>query len=138
MAERKPAGTPFESWIDRAIREAADRGEFDDLPGAGRPIPDLDASYDDAWWAKQLLKREGLSLLPDTLQLQLVVEKERERIGGLAAEAAVRTELAALNDMIRARLLTAISGPPSRTTLVDVERFVAEWRERHRPPDRSG
>lgn len=134
MAERKPAGVPFESWFDKAIREATDRGEFDDLPGAGKPIPDLGTTYDEAWWAKQLLRREGLSLLPDTLQLQLVVEKERERIGGLESEADVRLELAALNEMIRQRLLSAVTGPPSRTTLVDVERFVAEWRRRGAEP----
>ncbi len=42
MTERKPPGVSFETWIDKQIREAADRGEFDNLPGAGKPIPDLD------------------------------------------------------------------------------------------------
>lgn len=35
--------TGFESWIDRQIREAQERGEFDDLPGAGEPIKGLTA-----------------------------------------------------------------------------------------------
>lgn len=123
----------YESWVDRAIRDATDRGEFDDLPGAGKPIPNLAHNYDDAWWAKELLEREGLSLLPDTLQLQLIVEKERERIGALQSESAVRAEVATLNEMIRARLLSATTGPPSRTTLVDVEKFVAAWRVGRHP-----
>jgi DnaJ family protein C protein 28 len=28
----------WESWIDQAIREAQERGEFDDLPGRGKPL----------------------------------------------------------------------------------------------------
>ncbi|GAT83553.1 molecular chaperone DnaJ [Streptomyces sp. F-3] len=46
MTERKPPGIPFESWVDRQIREAQQRGEFDRLPGAGRPLPD-DRSYEE-------------------------------------------------------------------------------------------
>ncbi|MEV0587999.1 DUF1992 domain-containing protein [Nonomuraea sp. NPDC050310] len=30
---------PFKTWIDRQIREATERGEFDNLPGTGKPIP---------------------------------------------------------------------------------------------------
>ena len=39
MTERKPPGTSFTSWIDQRVSEAAGRGAFDDLPGAGKPIP---------------------------------------------------------------------------------------------------
>lgn len=39
MTERKPTGQSFESWVDKQIREAAERGELADLPGAGRPLP---------------------------------------------------------------------------------------------------
>ena len=42
MTERKPPGVSWESWIDRQIREAEERGAFADLPGAGMRIPDLD------------------------------------------------------------------------------------------------
>jgi hypothetical protein len=38
MTERKPPGMSFESWVDKQIREATERGEFDGLPGAGKPI----------------------------------------------------------------------------------------------------
>lgn len=40
MTERKPTGVSFESWIDKQVREAEMRGEFKDLPGAGKPLPD--------------------------------------------------------------------------------------------------
>ena len=49
------------SLADRRIREAMERGEFDGLPGAGQPIPDLEDGYDPDWWAKKWVQREGLS-----------------------------------------------------------------------------
>ena len=47
----------FESVADRQIREAMDRGEFDDLPGSGQPLPDAGAPYDPTWWAKRWIER---------------------------------------------------------------------------------
>jgi hypothetical protein len=38
MTERKPAGLPWESWIDKQIREAEERGEFTDLRARGRRL----------------------------------------------------------------------------------------------------
>lgn len=37
MTRRKPMGVSFEDWTDRLVREAQERGEFDDLPGAASP-----------------------------------------------------------------------------------------------------
>ncbi len=48
----------FESLADRLIRESIERGEFDDLPGAGKPIAGLDKPYDAHWWLKSFLDRE--------------------------------------------------------------------------------
>ncbi len=39
----------WESPVEKAIREAQERGEFDGLPGAGKPLGDL-GSPDDAMW----------------------------------------------------------------------------------------
>ena len=39
MTERKPVNLSFTSWIDQQIDEASQRGAFDDLPGAGQPLP---------------------------------------------------------------------------------------------------
>jgi hypothetical protein len=51
MTERRPAGLGYESWIDRQISEAEKRGKFDDLPTAGKPLPDLGRS-DENWGIK--------------------------------------------------------------------------------------
>ena len=49
----------WESAIDAAIREAQARGDFDNLPGRGRPI-DLGSEPDDeAWLANHLLREQG-------------------------------------------------------------------------------
>ena len=51
----KPAQR-VESIAERKIREAMERGEFDDLPGQGKPLKLGDR--DPNWWVKGLLERE--------------------------------------------------------------------------------
>lgn len=46
-----------EFLAEREIRDAMERGEFDDLEGAGKPFPGLDGNYDPAWWAKAWVRR---------------------------------------------------------------------------------
>jgi hypothetical protein len=55
---------PFDTLAEQRIREAQAAGEFDNLPGFGRPIPGIDEPHDELWWVKDKLKREQLSLLP--------------------------------------------------------------------------
>ena len=63
--------TGYESWAERQVREAIERGEFDNLPGAGRPIPGLNGRDDADWWVKGLLEREQLPMpLPTSLALR--------------------------------------------------------------------
>ena len=70
MTERKPPGVSFESWVDKQIRDASERGDFKDLPGFGKPLPDDTAPYDELWWVKGKMHREGVSVLPPTLALR--------------------------------------------------------------------
>jgi hypothetical protein len=42
MTERKPAGMSFETWVDNQISRSIARGDFEDLPGAGKPIPGIE------------------------------------------------------------------------------------------------
>ena len=127
MTQRKPSGLGFESWIDRQIRDAEKRGEFDGLPGEGKPIPDLDDPYDENWWLKKFLKREGLSLLPDSLELRRTIERELQRIARLSSERRVRREAARLNETIARVNASAPRGPASTTPLLDVEEVVRRW-----------
>src|SRR5262249_41230493 len=97
MTERKPPGVSWESWIDQQIREARDAGAFENLPGAGKPLPDLDQAYDPDWWAKKLVRREGISVLPPGLELIRKVEAELARIWTLPSETEVGAAVSALN-----------------------------------------
>ena len=52
-----------ETFVDYLVKKAKDDGAFDQLPGAGKPIADLDEPYDELWWVKKLLEREDLKKL---------------------------------------------------------------------------
>lgn len=52
----------YESVVERRIREAMERGEFDDLPGAGQPFPGAGEPYDEMWWVKAWLKRNDIDV----------------------------------------------------------------------------
>ncbi|MER7504680.1 DUF1992 domain-containing protein [Nonomuraea pusilla] len=133
MTERKPGGMPFESWVDRQIREAMERGEFDDLPGAGKPLPGLDRPHDELWWVRQKLESEGLSMpLPPTLALRRDAEEALAEARGARTEAEARRIVEEINDRIREAIRKGLSGPPLNLVPFDVERVVAEWRDRQR------
>jgi hypothetical protein len=128
MTERKPPGTSWESRIDAQIRVAREQGAFDNLPGAGKPLPNIDQEYDPMWWVKQLAEREQLSILPPSLELLRKVEKELAAIEKLPDEATVRRRIAALNVEIARLNATAVDGPPTRLGKLDVDQVVAKWR----------
>lgn len=46
-----------EQFVDRLIREAMERGEFDDLPGKGRPIPGQGEFDGEGWWIRRWIER---------------------------------------------------------------------------------
>ena len=128
MTERKPAGVSFETWVDVQIREAKERGEFDNLPGHGQPIAGLDGPLDELWWVKQLLAREEIEVLPGTIALRKARDHALEHIGEAPSEAAVREIVAALNERIREANRMPASGPPSNMMPMDIERVVERWR----------
>ena len=128
MTQRKPPGTSWESWIEAQIRVAQEQGAFDNLPGAGRPLPDIDQDFDPMWWVKQLARREQISLAPASLELLRKVEKELAAIETLPDEATVRRRIAALNAEIAKANATVIEGPPTRLGKLDVDQLVARWR----------
>lgn len=130
VTERKPPGVSFESWIDKQIRLAQERGDFDDLPGAGKPIPVGDVD-DELWWVKNYLRRENLptdSLLPTPLQLRKEIERLPDTIRGIPSEQAVRDVVAQLNLQI-VEWLRAPSGPRIPVSPVDADEVVATWRQ---------
>lgn len=128
MAPRKPPAERWESFVDRQIREAQERGEFDDLPLAGKPLPDLHRPHDDLWWIRRKMKEEDLTYLPPALQLRRDVESAREAIASMRTEAEVRQVVGDLNERIRYANRTALHGPASTVVPLDVEEVVDQWR----------
>jgi len=131
MTERKPPGTSWETWIEAQIRVAKEGGAFDNLPGAGKPLPNLAREFDPLWWVKQLVQREQISMLPPSLELLRKVERELDAIEKLHDEATVRRRVAALNAEIAKVNATVVEGPPTRLGTLDVEQVVARWRRTH-------
>ncbi|MBT2466914.1 DUF1992 domain-containing protein [Streptomyces sp. ISL-66] len=129
MTERKPPGVSFESFVDRQIRQAEERGEFEELPGFGKPLASLDAPYDELWWIKGKLHREGFAVLPPALALRKEAEDAREAVRAARTERQVRDVLTEVNTKIRAALRRPPPGPPLNLTEFDVEAELTQWRE---------
>ncbi|MEU1669658.1 DUF1992 domain-containing protein [Streptomyces sparsogenes] len=128
MTERKPPGISFETWADRQIREAEARGDFDDLPGRGKPLRGLDKPYDPMWWVKEKMAREGLSFLPPALVLRKEAEDALTAARTAGSEAEARRILADINDKIREALRRPPEGPPLDLVPFDVEGVLRERR----------
>jgi len=125
----------LESAVEAQIRLAQERGEFDWLPGQGRPIPGAGEPDDELWWVKGLIKRQGLdtsALLPTSLRLRKEVEDLPATVRGLRTEAAVRAAVADLNGRIAAWIRTP-SGPQVVLRPVDTEEVVAGRRAARAP-----
>ena len=134
MSERKPAGMSFGSWIDEQIRQAEERGAFDDLPGAGKPLPKRNEDAAQAW-LREYLRREGIpadELLPTPLKLRKEIERLGENAPLLSSEDQVREVASELNHRI-VQWRRFPSGPQVFVPLVDTEAMVGRWREAHRP-----
>jgi hypothetical protein len=128
MTERKPPGVSWESWFEEQIRRAREDGAFDNLPGAGKPLPDLEGGYDPDWWVKKLVQRERVSVLPPALELLRKIESEIKKIWALSSETDVRAQVLSLNAEIARSNARAAEGPPTRLGLLDPDAIVAQWR----------
>lgn len=129
MTAQEPGNRRVAHWVDDQIRHAHERGEFEDLPGKGKPLTGLDGTHDELWWVKQWLQREGVSYLPLPLALRLEREKTLEGLDRMSTERAVRDALEDLDGRIReANRKPAIDGPPTTLAPLDVEDLVTRWR----------
>ena len=134
MTERKPPGTSWETWIDGQIRVATEEGAFDNLPGAGKPLPNYGPDDDPlARWVKRQVGDEQISVLPPSLELLRRVESELATIGKLHDEVTVRRRVAALNVEIAKVNATVLEGPPTRLGTLNADQVVAQWRRSRSP-----
>jgi len=153
----KYSGRRFEDYVGQQIREAMERGEFDNLPGAGKPLRlEEDVYAGDRALAYHLLKSNGYA--PNEIELAKEIRVEHERIekrlaavrrqrqtlrsrrvppfasekrafNAALAKAAADYEKA-LRDLNRRILTLNLTAPaPLHRSPFDVEKLVREFRE---------
>lgn len=117
-------------WVDLQVRHAMARGDFDDLPGAGKPL-NLPDRHDPDWWVRNLIEREKITgVLPPALGLRT---EDAELDGQLDREATpegVRRVVEDFNRRVVEARRQLQGGPPVVTATRDAEAEVAAWRER--------
>ncbi len=125
------ARVEFQSqWVEQQLRIAMERGDFDNLPGAGKPIEDLGTAHDPDWWVKKLVEREQLSVLPPALALRKDDAELDEQLDRLVTEKEVRRELDDFNARVRRARMQLQGGPPVITPVRDPDTEVEAWRTR--------
>ena len=135
VTERKPPGMSFESWVDLQITQGMARGDVDDLPVAGKPLPRRSPEETAYQWVIEKARKENLDvfgMLPPGLALRKEREDLPRRAGTLPTEAAVRALADDFNDRVRLFWRRPQGRPVVVVGLTDVEALVEGWR-RTRP-----
>ncbi|MFP3913937.1 MAG: DnaJ family domain-containing protein [Actinomycetota bacterium] len=112
----------FRDSVEEQLQEAMERGEFDHLPGSGRPLNLGDASPD--WWARRKLDeiRRQDRLIDEVRAL----EELRDDLWRMPDPGSVRRGVEQLNARIEE--LNRQVRPDERLPLLDTEEAVATWR----------
>jgi hypothetical protein len=120
------------AWIaETAIEQAMRRGEFDDLPGMGKPLTGLTGVHDPDWWIRRKIEREQLTGLgPPALTLRTENAKLQERMDELFREEDVRALLEDFNRRVIEARRQLQGGPPVVTPTRDIEVEISGWRSR--------
>lgn len=120
-----------ETWVDLQVRRAMDRGDFDDLPGYGKPLEGLGGEHDPDWWVRRLIEREQITgVLPPSLQIRREDAELDARLDRLPTVGEVRREVEEFNARVRWALYRPPEGPPMVTAPRDPEAEVRRWEER--------
>ena len=116
-----------ESALEKAIR----RGDFDNLPGMGKPLKNLHNFEDPDWWVKQKLDAEDISgVAPAAFQLRKENAVLEDTLDSFTREADVRAYLKGFNDRVREAVMDLRAGPPVFTPPRNIDAEVTAWRQR--------
>jgi hypothetical protein len=126
-----PTAADRAAYVETAIQQAIRRGEFDDLPGAGKPLPGLNGRHDPDWWIRRKIESERLTGLgPPALTLRTEDAALDDRLDGLHREEDVRAAIEDFNLRVKEARRQLLGGPPVVTELRDPDHEVRAWRER--------
>ncbi|MFD1713183.1 DUF1992 domain-containing protein [Amnibacterium flavum] len=119
------------AYVETAIQQAMRRGDFDNLPGKGKPLPELGATHDPDWWIRRKIQTERLTGLgPPALTLRTESAELQGRLDALHSEQDVRDVIADFNRRVREARRQLLGGPPVVTPLRDEDAELVGWRER--------
>jgi hypothetical protein len=137
VTPRKPPGMSFETWVDSQIRTAQEAGAFENLRGAGRPLPRRQTEQSSYEWALEWARRENvdpIGMLPPGLALRREKQDLPAALARLSSESAVRTVVEDLNARIELYWRRPAEGPQVAIGQVDADGAVARWRAERPPP----
>lgn len=129
----------WNSIAELKIARAQREGRFDDLPGFGRPIPGIDAGFDENGWLREKLRFEDLRVVPPAWELRIWARERTDAMLALPDDSSLREAVAVFNAELSTRLKKVLWGPPADVAPIDAESLVARWRstrvEAHPIPD---
>lgn len=133
--ERKPGSQGMSpevqrGLVERRIQEAMERGEFDNLPGAGKPlrIEEPPVLNSDLWWALKILKQANF--VPDEVRWRKQIDELRARMHGVRDEEELRQVVREMNELIEKLSGMGTNRIPMTWMKLDEEKAAAEWRRR--------
>ena len=136
-ATRTPTAADRAAYVEVVIQQAIRRGDFDDLPGAGKPLQ-LGDPHDPDWWIRRKIQTEQLTGLgPPALSLRVEHAEMDARLDTLTREADVREQIEDFNSRVIEARRQLLGGPPVVTPTRDVDAEVAAWRERRAARQRA-
>lgn len=122
-----------QSLVEMRIREAQERGDFDNLPGAGKKLASIDRPYTEDWWVQSLIEREELDVIGatnPTMALRRERAQMRDTVRDVPREESVREIVDDYNRRVKLDRLRPATGPqmPPIAKTLDVETVLEQWR----------
>lgn len=128
MTTRREEKKDWASWIDEQIREAQERGQFDNLPGRGKPLdltPNPHAG--DREMAFKILRDAGYA--PEWIELDKAIRGKLERARTALARAWTRHQESTRKPWEPATSKLRSWRPPAPGSQMAAERSLAAWQE---------
>ncbi|MET0784751.1 MAG: DUF1992 domain-containing protein [Leifsonia flava] len=128
---RVPTQAERSAYVENSIQQAIRQGEFDNLPGAGKPLDGLTGQHDPDWWIRRKIENEQLTGLgPPALTLRVEHAQLEATLDRLRREADVREAVEDFNRRVIEARRQLLGGPPVVTPTRDADAEVRAWRER--------
>jgi len=132
MSDNADWASRFESMLDRQIRAAQERGEFDDLPGAGKPLASESTPYSPDWWVNQVIEREkvGAYAVPPALALRKLADELTKGARECRTEREVRAAVVDYNERADYQRKLPQEGRAVILPTLEADEIVEGWRRK--------